>query len=80
MDDDFLACERIDEFRSICVSALSRKTVKELEVEGFGQNGFFIYEMDERPIFGGLNILAKVVSLDAAYRFIELWRGSRKAA
>lgn len=75
MDDDLLAVERLDNYRSICISALSRSTVHELEAEHLGgDGGYFICEVDERPEGGGISILAKAASWEAAWRLIDLWR------
>jgi hypothetical protein len=79
MDDDLLMIERIDDQRSLCVSPLSRKLVEEAEVTNLGGNrGFFVYEVDDRPARGGIEILAKVASLEAAFRLFEILRALRK--
>ena len=76
MDDDLLAIERLDNYRSICISALARATVHELEAEHLGgDGGYFICEVDESPAGGGISILAKAASWDAACRLIDIWRG-----
>lgn len=81
MDDDLFAVERIDEHRRLCISSLSSLTVEEAKVHNLGtRRGYFIYEVDERPTGGGMQILAKAASLEAAFRLVELWRGfGRKA-
>lgn len=74
MDDDLFAAERIDDHRMLCISSLARKTITDAEVEHLGtDSGFFVYEVDERPHVGGIKILAKVASIDAAYRLIEIF-------
>ncbi len=78
MDDELLAIERIDERTSLCVSPLSRKVVDESEIENLGSDrGFFVYEVDNLSA-GGISILAKVASLEAAFRLIDLFRLSRQ--
>jgi len=78
MDEEFLAVERIDEHRSLCVSPLSRKVVEESDVANLGSDrGFFVYEVDEGRT-GGINILAKVASLEAAFRIMDIFRLSRQ--
>jgi hypothetical protein len=75
MDDDLVAVERIDNYRSICISTLARSTVQELEAEHLGGDcGLFIYEVDESPRGGGISILAKAASWEAAHRLIDIWR------
>ena len=80
MSDDLFVVEQLDEYRSICVSTLARSTVADANaVHLGGDRGYFVYEMDERPLVGGLHILAKVASVEAAIRLIEIWRSSRSA-
>lgn len=74
MDDDFFVETRIDEDRSLCISSVSKKTFQQLGSEFFpSDRGYFICEHDRRRPEGGISILAKVASLDAAYRLVELW-------
>ena len=74
-DDDLLFVGRLDEHRSICVSSLARETVEEAGADHLGgDKGYFIYEVNDNPLANGISILAKVVSLEAAFRLIELWR------
>jgi len=61
-DDDLMVVERIDDYRSICISTLARR-------------GYFIYEVDASRGASGINILAKATSYDAASRLIDIWRG-----
>jgi hypothetical protein len=75
MDDDLLFVTRLDEHRSICLSPLARETVEEAGANHLGgDKGYFIYEVNDNPLANGINILAKVVSLEAAFRLVELWR------
>lgn len=74
MDEELLAVERIDAHRSLCVSPLSRRVVEESNVPQLGSDkGYFVYEVDDLQS-GGINILAKVASLEAAFRLIDLFR------
>jgi hypothetical protein len=74
-DDDLLFVGRLDEHRSICVSSLARETVEEAGANHLGgDKGYFIYEVNDNPLANGISVLAKVVSLDAAFRLIDLWR------
>lgn len=75
MDDDLFAVEKLDEHRSLCISTLAQSTVVELGADHLGgDRGYFVYEMTDGPRGGGINILAKATSLDAAQRLIDLWR------
>lgn len=73
MDDDLFVAQRIDNYRMLCVSSLARKTVSDAEATHLGaETGYFVYEVDDRPEAGGLHVLAKVASIEAAYRLIEI--------
>lgn len=81
VDDDLFIESRLDGDRSICISTLARQTVEDAEVGHLGgDRGYFIYEVDRRPAAGGINILAKVASVDAAMRLADLWREQRARA
>jgi hypothetical protein len=78
MDDDLLAVERIDQYTSLCISTLSRKTIAEADIGNLGsERGFFVYEVSERPVSGGIHVLAKAASLEAAYRLLDIIRAMR---
>lgn len=77
MDDDLFVVDQLDDYRSICISTLGRKTVQDTDAARLGDAGYFIYEVDETPKTGGINILAKAVSMEAAFRLIEIWRSAR---
>lgn len=79
MDDDLFVAGRIDSHRKLCISPLSTKAVAEAEVDNLGgKRGYYIYEVDERPVGGGIRVLAKAASIEAAYRLIDIWRGARR--
>lgn len=76
MEDDLFFVTRLDEHRSICLSPLARSTVKDAGAAHLGgDKGYFIYEVNDNPLANGIFVLAKVVSLDAAFRLVELWQG-----
>ncbi|WEX88565.1 hypothetical protein PZN02_001058 [Sinorhizobium garamanticum] len=78
MDDDFFVSTQIDEHRSICISSISKTTFEEAASEYFpNDRGYFICEHDDRLPASGISVLAKVASLEAAYRLVDLW-GSLK--
>lgn len=75
MDDDLYLTAQIDSTRSLCISSLSRKTFEECGAEFFpSDRGYFIYERDDRNLSGGISVLSKVASLEAAYRFFDIIR------
>ncbi len=79
MDEDLCVMSRIDDYRSICVSTLSRLSIEAADAQHLGEGGYFIYEMDNRPYFGGVSVLAKAASLEAALRLGEIFAGSKAA-
>lgn len=73
--DDLFVVERLDHSRSLCLSTLALQTVSECGASHLGgDRGLFIYEMDERLDGGGISVLAKAASLEAAFRLIDLWK------
>lgn len=75
MDDDLFVESALDEYRSICISTLARSVLAEEDVSHLGNDsGYYIYEVDKRPLIGGIVILAKAASSEAAMRLIEMWR------
>lgn len=78
--DDLFVVQRLNDRRSLCLSALARQSVTESKALHLGgDHGLFIYEVDESLGASGVQVLAKAASLEAAYRLIELW-GSREIA
>jgi hypothetical protein len=74
--DDLFVVERLDNCRSLCLSTLALQTVTESDALHLGgDRGLFIYEIDDSAPLGGIQVLAKAVSLEAAFRLIDLWRG-----
>ena len=59
--------------RSIHIATLSDQTVIENDAEHLGCNGYFLFEVSDEPGCGGIAILAKVCSLDAAFRLMDAW-------
>ena len=80
MDDELILSTRIDDNRSLCISSVSRKTYLDTDAHVFGSDrGFFIIEQDDSPGGGGFAVLAKVASLEAAYRMFELFEALKNA-
>ena len=74
MLSDLYLVDKLDDCRSICISELSSDDVVGSDAECLGGRGYFIYEVDSRPVIGGLFVLAKAVSFEAALRLAEMWR------
>ena len=74
MDEDLFIESKIDEYRSICISTLARSELADSDVSHLGNSsGYFIYEIDERPTVGGIIVLAKAASSEAALRLAQAW-------
>ena len=72
-------CRRIEPNRSLIQGLLTADP--NAEVSNLGDdNGYFIYEVDERPVFGGIIVLAKAASEDAAHKLAEMWFINRRAS
>jgi hypothetical protein len=64
-----------EDYRSICISTLARRTVQESRANHLGgDHGYFIYEIGDRPNSGGILDLVKAAPFDAVFRPIGLWR------
>ena len=73
--DDLFVVERLSNSRSLCMSSLALQTVNESDASHLGgDRGLFIYEVDDSLPARGIEVLAKAVSLEAAFRLIDLWR------
>lgn len=76
--DDLFVIERLSNSRSLCISTLAQETILESDAQHLGSDrGFFVYEVDDDQQTGGVNVLAKVASLEAAFRLIDLWKYRR---
>jgi hypothetical protein len=79
MDDELLFSAKIDRYRSICLSVLPPQTLDETGADNLGgDRGYFIYEVNDSPVANGVSVLAKVASLDAASRLVDLWQDARR--
>lgn len=77
MDDEFYIVSAIDGQRKLCISPLSKRALEDAEIRNLGgDRGYFVYELDERPFVGGVNVLAKAASFDAALRLAELFKAA----
>lgn len=58
--------------RTICVAQISRDTYEANQAQILGDDtGYFIYEFDPTHTAGGIEILAKTLSYEAAVRLTE---------
>jgi hypothetical protein len=81
MSELFLV-EQIDAHRLLCASELSDETISD-QIDGASSSasGIYLYVVDERALVGGITVLARVTSADAAYELFDLFanqhRGTR---
>ena len=69
MDFDLIASGTLKDGAKIHIGTLPDETVRDVEAEHLGFDGYFLYEEDDN----GIEILAKVADLDAAFRLSNLW-------
>jgi hypothetical protein len=80
MEDELILSTRINDSTSLCISPVSRKTFLDTDAHVFGSDrGYFVIERNESVGGGGLSVLAKVASLEAAYRMFELFQALRQS-
>lgn len=65
---------KIDSHRSIHISELPRESVINGGAAHPGFDGYLFFETDDDRQRQGLNVLARVVSLDAAFTMLDLWQ------
>lgn len=75
MEDGYLGTARIDNYRSIHISELSRESIIDSGAEHLGFGGYFLFETGNDNARRGINILARVASFDAALAMLEIWSG-----
>ena len=71
--DEILASAAIGNGTSVHIATLSRKTIEDAGASHLGVDGYFLFEANDMPDRKGITILGKVVSLDAAFRLIDIW-------
>ena len=70
--DDILVTKRIGANRTICLSTLSQNQLAEVPEYRGDHFGYFIYEMDHSSRKGGIVVLARVLSYEAAIRILQV--------
>jgi hypothetical protein len=70
--DDILVTKRLGANRTICLSTLTREQIHDSSPEYGGDDfGYFIYEVDHSRK-GGVTVLARVLSFEAALRILQI--------
>lgn len=73
--EQILASANLVGGRSIHVAALARQTLIDAGADHLGCEGYFLFECtDAAEAGGGLNVLGKAASIEAAFRLIEIWQ------
>ena len=70
--DDILVAKRVGPNRTICLSTLSRNQLADSPEYSGDHFGYFIYEVDHSRATGGVTVLARVVSFEAALRILQI--------
>lgn len=73
--DDYIASAEIGPGKAIHIASLAKQTVIDAGAAHLGFDGYFVFEVDDNAPMRPLNILAKVVSLESAFRMADLWSG-----
>lgn len=58
--------------RTICIGSLARQTIVDAGAEHMGAEGYFIFTHNK----GGIDVLAKAASIEAAFRLADIMAGS----
>ena len=78
MSELFLT-HRIGKQRHVCISELSAETLTEHGLTGPAfRGGMYLYTLDDRPRVGGISVLARVPTEDAAFELLDLLKVSRR--
>jgi hypothetical protein len=77
--DDYIASADLGSGKTIHIATLARQTVINAGAEHMGFGGYFVFEVDDAAPSRPLNILAKVASLESAFRMADLWAGQQSA-
>jgi hypothetical protein len=78
MSDLFLT-HRLGRQRHLCVSELSPDTLAEHGLKGPAfKAGLYLYTLDDRPRVGGISVLARVPTTDAAFEIVDLFKSTAR--
>ena len=64
----------LDNERTLCVAPLTDRRIAMAGVDVSDPSGYFLYESRESEPFGGVEILAKVFSEEAALRLRDMFK------
>lgn len=72
--DEILASSPLGNGSSIHIATLAKETVEEAGAAHLGCGGYFLFEAHDAPNQSGIEILAKVSSIEAGLRLMDIWR------
>lgn len=76
---DLYLTQRIGRQKHLCVSELSMDTLAEHGLKGPAfRSGLYLYTLDDRPRVGGISVLARVPTPDAAFELLDLFRSTAR--
>ena len=78
--DDYIASAELGSGKIVYIACLARQTVIDSGASHMGFGGYFIFEVDNLATHRPINILAKAVSLESAFRIADLWAAQAKRA
>jgi hypothetical protein len=72
---DLYLTQRIGRQKHLCLSELSMDTLAEHGLKGPAfRTGLYLYTLDDRPRVGGISVLARVPTPDAAFELLDLFK------
>ena len=78
--DEILASTNLGNGHSVHIATLSKKTIEDAGPSHMGFAGYFVFEAFDTAAAKGISILGKAVSIEGAFRLIDIWRMSGRAA
>jgi hypothetical protein len=70
---------RLGRQKHLCVSELSMDTLAEHGLKGPAfKAGLYLYTLDDRPRVGGISVLARVPTADAAFELLDLFKSTAR--
>ena len=76
---DLYLTHRLGRQKHLCVSELSLDTLAEHGLKGPAfKAGLYLYTLDDRPRLGGISVLARVPTADAAFELLDLFTSTAR--
>ena len=76
---DLYLTHRLGRQKHLCVSELSLDTLAEHGLKGPAfRAGLYLYTLDDRPRVGGISVLARVPTADAAFELLDLFKSTAR--